>query len=446
MSSQSAAGVHEKPKSLCTLILQFLFGHVGLFLLVSAVAVLGALAFMELEKENEHHRYLMKQNKAKDLADAYNYISSYLWHYQVKPNMTFDKWQKEVNKKLKVLETFVSDAVTTYNYDGTVEGWNYDWTLSKSLLFTISIMTTIGYGHIFPRTFGGQMFTIGYAMIGTPLLLVFLGRIGSGMSDSFRYIYSRCICRWCRTRRYQNEAGMGQRRKRLWEDDVGKEDYMPTDQVQVPIVITMIMIALCLILGAVIFSNWEDWSLSSAGYFSFVTLTTIGFGDMVPGNSFLDDSNMATFKMGVTIIYCLFGMSLISMCIQMMQDQIVGKVRWVAEETGLVDSEARQQQRVRARRTRAGAVPETKEDLFGYRPLSSENRRRRRQKKDKNGDKDERKEKERREGEEKKDREEDAEEKRDGGAEQEPKSDGKAKGGQPDEALSDEEDMLFNMA
>ena len=53
---------------------------------------------------------------------------------------------------------------------------------------------------------------------------------------------------------------------------------------QVPIVITLIMIALCLILGAVIFSNWEDWSISSACYFSFVTLTTIGFGDMVPGN------------------------------------------------------------------------------------------------------------------------------------------------------------------
>ncbi|KAF0298679.1 hypothetical protein FJT64_003953 [Amphibalanus amphitrite] len=151
---------------------------------------------------------------------------------------------------------------------------------------------------------------------------------------------------------------------------------------------------------------------------------------------------MATFKMGVTIIYCLFGMSLISMCIQMMQDQIVGKVRWVAEETGLVDSEARQQQRVRARRTRAGAVPETKEDPFGYRPLSSENRRRRRQKKDK----DERKEKERREEEEKKDREDDGGEKRGEEAEQEPKSDGKAKGGQPDEALSDEENMLFNMA
>ena len=33
------------------------------------------------------------------------------------------------------------------------------------------------------------MFTIGYAMIGTPLLLVFLGRIGSGMSNSFRYLY-----------------------------------------------------------------------------------------------------------------------------------------------------------------------------------------------------------------------------------------------------------------
>ena len=44
-------------------------------------------------------------------------------------------------------------------------------------------------------------------------------------------VFSRCICRWCRSRRYQNEAALGKRRKRLWDDNVGKEDYMPTDQV-----------------------------------------------------------------------------------------------------------------------------------------------------------------------------------------------------------------------
>ena len=71
------------------------------------------------------------------------------------------------------------------------------------------------------------------------------------------------------------------------------------------------------------------------------------------------------------------GMALISMCIQMMQDQIVSKVRWAAEEAGMVDSEARLKRRKAARRSREGTVPET--DPYDYRPLSGENRRRRRQ-------------------------------------------------------------------
>ena len=58
---------------------------------------------MEIEADNENHRYLLKQNKAKDLEDAYNYISSYLWHYQVKPNLTFPKWQKEVRMPASTL-------------------------------------------------------------------------------------------------------------------------------------------------------------------------------------------------------------------------------------------------------------------------------------------------------------------------------------------------------
>ena len=55
-------------------------------------------------------------------------------------------------------------------------------------------------------------------------------------------------------------------------------------QVMVPITINMILIVFYLMMGAVIFSNWEGWDIGSACYFSFVTLSTIGFGDMVPGN------------------------------------------------------------------------------------------------------------------------------------------------------------------
>lgn len=41
-----------------------------------------------------------------------------------------------------------------------------------------------------------------------------------------------------------------------------------------------------LILGAAVFEAWEEWSFFDGFYFSFITMTTIGFGDLVPGNTF----------------------------------------------------------------------------------------------------------------------------------------------------------------
>lgn len=43
------------------------------------------------------------------------------------------------------MEQFIISAVESYKYDGTVDDWQYDWTYPKALLFTITIMTTIGW-------------------------------------------------------------------------------------------------------------------------------------------------------------------------------------------------------------------------------------------------------------------------------------------------------------
>ena len=53
---------------------------------------------------------------------------------------------------------------------------------------------------------------------------------------------------------------------------------MPTDQVLVPITVTIIAMGLYIFGGAAVFSYWEGWDLVSSVYFTWVTLTTIGFG------------------------------------------------------------------------------------------------------------------------------------------------------------------------
>lgn len=54
-------------------------------------------------------------------------------------------------------------------------------------------------------------------------------------------------------------------------------------QVNVPISLTLCMMSIYILIGAVVFCMWENPDYVKWSYFCFVTLSTIGFGDIVPG-------------------------------------------------------------------------------------------------------------------------------------------------------------------
>jgi hypothetical protein len=73
-------------------------------------------------------------------------------------------------------------------------------------------------------------------------------------------------------------------------------------------------------LGATIFSAWENWSFLEGAYFSFITLTTIGFGDFVPGDAVLnDESEQGQAKLILACIYLLMGLAILAMSINLVQ-------------------------------------------------------------------------------------------------------------------------------
>ncbi len=87
------------------------------------------------------------------------------------------------------------------------------------------------------------------------------------------------------------------------------------------------------------FSIWEDdWSFLVGGYFCFITLSTIGFGDYVPGSS-INDYESSQEKLVLVALYLLFGLALCAMCFDLMQEEARNKVRYIGKKIGLIKDE-----------------------------------------------------------------------------------------------------------
>lgn len=75
-------------------------------------------------------------------------------------------------------------------------------------------------------------------------------------------------------------------------------------------------------------------------YFSFITLTTIGFGDLVPGDSISNvESSDGQYKLLLSCIYLLFGLAVLSMSINLIQEEVVDMAIRQAKNCGIIDDD-----------------------------------------------------------------------------------------------------------
>jgi len=281
-----------------------------------------------------------------------------LWNITYHHNVLYhDKWKSSVAEEIKDFQRELLKAIKD-GYEGQHSEGQEQWSFSGAFLFSLTVISTIGYGNISPRTDKGKMLTIMYAIIGIPLMLLYLTNIGDILAKSFRYVYgSLCSCKQDpqRDRRNRNRyliqrnissvsgtiTPISDQMSRNVESDISAVNFelggkSKENRVHVPITLCLLILTSYVCGGGALFSLWENWNYLDGSYFCFVTLSTIGFGDLVPGASVVGNSG-SEGKLVICSLYLLAGMALLAMCFNLMQEEVIHKLRMFGRKIGIIN-------------------------------------------------------------------------------------------------------------
>jgi len=243
----------------------------------------GTFLFMYLEGTNESAHKCGVKRVQRDFIDA-------LW--EETKSMDEHDWKSSARKKIinfeDQLHQAVEAGVSTYSGQKI-------WSLSNAFVYCFTLATTIGYGHLTPSSPWVRLVSILYGGIAAPLLAVLIGQISSFLSSLL--------------------AIMVLASKGNSEDSCGSAQ--PVNGLSATSMLT-ILVSYALG-GSLIFSVVFLWDFTDSIYFVFSTLSTVGFGDIVP-----EDSLIFLMLGG----YILIGLSVYSLW----QESVVGNIEIQLEE------------------------------------------------------------------------------------------------------------------
>ncbi|XP_015837865.1 TWiK family of potassium channels protein 7 isoform X1 [Tribolium castaneum] len=160
-------------------------GRTGLLVLMTGYAFVGALLFKALEGGNDGDVPAHVQRSREDCLRE-------LWLITERLNVLYEKnWTRLVTEQLKRFERAVVEAGKA---DGASNPAAPHWTFGGALLYSLTLLTTVGYGRLSPRTALGKVVAVIYALIGVPLMLILLSALGAMLASGARKAYSKICC------------------------------------------------------------------------------------------------------------------------------------------------------------------------------------------------------------------------------------------------------------
>lgn len=321
-------------------------------MLVAIYACLFALAFYHIEAPHEEAVREAGIHNINAIREAF---LAKLWRLGPKGSHSQRRgnWTSQANRELDALSRrlFHAFAEEFIIYEdvrrlGALPGPNgtsaippresrHLWTHSSAIFFAATTMATIGYGNIVPVTNGGRVLCIFFALFGAPLAIITIGDLGKFLSEctiwlykKLRLIRERLPCGSAGSEAGGESGAVGDSKdiesgERLGAESPGGSsdelEEMLMDKTQVPVYLVFGILLIYIALGACLFAVLEGWGWLDAFYFCFITLTTVGFGDLVP------EQHAYIILM---LLYIGVGLAVTTMCIDLVGIQYIQKIHY----------------------------------------------------------------------------------------------------------------------
>ncbi|CAD5224328.1 unnamed protein product [Bursaphelenchus okinawaensis] len=277
--------------------------HILLIIILIIYQCIGAGVFYYCEHSNEESKEIEWNRELKENRTILiNNIIKRMFNNTEYLFFLTQTQSQELYLELKgMFEKYESDLEVKFT-DQKIK-WDF-WT---AMLYAQMICTTIGGGfaHLYPSTMSGRICTMIYAFFGIPLVLTILDDLGKIFTKCLKtpWWLFKCGCR--RMFSYCTKQTIEEIRV------LDREDKKDLDVFDLPIPIAILVVFVWILICSATFCIWEkDWDYFVAFYFFFISLSTIGLGDISPSQP---------KYLLMLFVYIIIGLSLVSMCINLIQ-------------------------------------------------------------------------------------------------------------------------------
>uniref|UniRef100_A0AC34QR38 Potassium channel domain-containing protein n=1 Tax=Panagrolaimus sp. JU765 TaxID=591449 RepID=A0AC34QR38_9BILA len=333
---------------------KFRFSYYLPFIVLISYTLIGAVMFRNLELEADRKRRADYRNSTEY---AFNQVLKRIMAIRCHDTEAKVDPEQATRHAKEALFWFIDYLNLTQIIEERVS--NTPWTWMGSAFYSGQLYTTIGYGYPTVSTSTGQVATIFYIMFGIPMFLLIVKDVGKHLSRFLRKIYKRW--RTAKNKIPDNAVRrMSEPVKAIYSlTGVGNGNSSPTKSVteitsstveagsptqlkptttettiepinevkqnetnqklqngiaNFPIPLAVFILAAWISLCAALFCIWEtEWGYLTSVYFFFVSISTVGLGDIVPQKPDM---------MLINFILILVGLALLSMVVNLIQDAI----------------------------------------------------------------------------------------------------------------------------